>query len=122
MRSILTRTIYGGWKMDIAQDVALEIFSNPDDLSFGILEDLKKKTFGFMISRGPGKNFRYLVRKEDAQFESVDAAADEIGRILNAVVEMKFPSEESSALTKERVQSIVTALKARQYFGTYHVY
>lgn len=108
--------------MDIAQDVALEIFSNPNDLSFGIMEDLKKKKFGFMISRGPGKNFRYLVHEEDAQFESVDAAADEIGRILNSVIKMKSPSEEPSVLTEERVQSIVTALKARQYFGTYHVY
>jgi len=106
----------------VTQNAAWEIFVSPNDLGFGIMKDPNREKFGFLVTRGPGVNFKHLIRNEDAGFQTVNEAADEIGRILNEIVEQSTIPETGLTLTKEGVQSIVTALKANQYFGTYPVY
>lgn len=43
----------------ISRITALEIFSQPDDLEFVIFE--KGGLFGFLITRGPGHNFKLII-------------------------------------------------------------
>jgi hypothetical protein len=105
----------------VSEQAVEEIFLNPGDLGFSIMKDPNREKFGFLVTRGPGINFKHLIRNEDAGFQTVNEAADEIGRVLTKIVE-ESTQESGLTLTKANVQNIVTALKANQYYGTYPVY
>lgn len=111
---------------------ALEIFTNPFDLSITVSKD------AVMISRGPGHNFKPIVSGE-WKFENQKIAAEEVGKILKSCIkassdalsdsenifakiinprneDLKDP-EKATVLTNEMVDEIVKMLSSADEKG-----
>jgi hypothetical protein len=120
----------------MTQGTALEIFSNPNDLSFTIGNSDDGK-FAIGIFRGPGHNFKPLITSKPV-FETTKDAADAIENMLTVLIDaarkiyqdpesiiglMLNPQgdeiDDSLVLTAEMVESIVDSLKKTSHANTY---
>ena len=101
---------------------ALEIFSNPNDLSFTVGRNNEYEKFTILIMRGPGHNFKLLLTSEP-QFESIEDAVGVIKEVLNSVCESsrKFTGNhnEVNTLNEEMIERILTSLKKTKHANTY---
>lgn len=89
---------------------AKEIFENPNDLMLHI------HTEGILITRGPGKDFRTII-KESIQFgdSALEEGIQRINKILQDTVSVlsnnEKPCGKKTRLTNETVSNIIKQLK-----------
>ena len=65
--------------MGISMSTALEIFTNPCDLVFGVIED--KAKYGVIITRGPGHRFKPLVTLHPTYGDKFGAIEEIVGML-----------------------------------------
>ncbi len=95
-----------------------EIYSNPSDLDFSIIQENGK--FAAFIRRGPGHRFKLLMSSEPS-FATVDAAVAVIKETLDLVLKKgkEIFSAREQDLNQALVDKILEDLKKMQGATTY---
>ncbi len=122
--------------MGMSLITALEIFTNPDDLYFAIVEDPKSVKYGLVIARGPGHNYKPLFDVScnyGAREEVLEMLRTGLQGTREGVIkELSSPSSLAAAvfkppaglpleevgLTQAKVNEVIEALKTQDTFLT----
>lgn len=121
--------------MGLTLSTAIEIFSQPDDLTFLLVQ--KDDKWGLAITRGPGHDFKPLLDGAPV-FDDKEAVLEAMGELLEAIcstsdIELNDPSspvalvlnpegqpvDDAKVLTAERREWIIRELEANRVAKTY---
>lgn len=116
--------------MGVSMLVAMEVFTQPNDLMITITDPDDEEKIAFVISRGPGHRFKMLLSTVPI-FESREAAIKAVESILHGICESsreafmdpkstwgdmfnpgQKPIDESAVLNEERLAKIMEDLQA----------
>jgi len=119
---------------------ALEIFSNPKDLEIIIAHGKETKKYGFLISRGPGHNFKIILEAKPFS-EKPEEVVDTIKQLLegiqkitkedlknkdNLITQILNPDgeelDESNILNQELIDRIIKELQNKKIASTYKMF
>lgn len=121
--------------------IALEVANQYRDLCISVFKDDSSDKHGFLISRGPGHNFKPLL-STNACFENKQSVIEATGNLLEAIVRItkneigensqdipaaiinpgNQPLEKLDILNQERIEQIIKALKVENVANTWEMF